>query len=100
MILPAFGMASEMFPVFSRKPIFGYTFVAFSGLAIGFISFLVWAHHMFTVGLTSSEQAFFAATSMIIAVPTGVKIFNWLGTMYGGSIRWHTPMLFMAAFIL
>ncbi|HCG00225.1 MAG TPA: cytochrome c oxidase subunit I, partial [Chloroflexi bacterium] len=100
MIMPAFGMASEIIPVFSRKPIFGYTFVAFSGLAIGFISFLVWAHHMFTVGLTSSEQAFFAATSMIIAVPTGVKIFNWLGTMYGGSIRWHTAMLFMAAFIL
>jgi cytochrome c oxidase subunit I len=100
MIMPAFGMASEVIPVFSRKPIFGYTFVAFSGVAIGFISFLVWAHHMFTTGLTTSEQAFFAATSMIIAVPTGVKIFNWLGTMWGGNIRWHTPMLFMAAFIV
>jgi heme/copper-type cytochrome/quinol oxidase subunit 3 len=99
MILPAFGMASEVFPVFSRKPLFGYTFVAFSGVAIGFISFIVWAHHMFTVGLTESEQAFFAATSMIIAVPTGVKIFNWLGTMWGGRIRWTTSMLYMAAFI-
>jgi heme/copper-type cytochrome/quinol oxidase subunit 3 len=99
MILPAFGMASEVFPVFSRKPLFGYTFVAFSGVAIGFISFIVWAHHMFTVGLTESEQAFFAGTSMIIAVPTGVKIFNWLGTMWGGRIRWTTAMLFMAAFI-
>jgi len=100
MILPAFGMASEIIPVFSRKPIFGYTFVAFSGVAIGFISFLVWAHHMFTVGLTTSEQAFFAATSMIIGVPTGVKILNWLATMWGGHIQWKTPMLFMAAFIL
>jgi cytochrome c oxidase subunit I len=100
MIIPAFGMASEIIPVFSRKPIFGYTFVAFSGVAIGFISFIVWAHHMFTTGLTQSEQAFFAATSMIIAVPTGVKIFNWLATMWGGSIRWTTAMLFAAAFIV
>ncbi|HEX8917139.1 MAG TPA: cytochrome c oxidase subunit I [Chloroflexota bacterium] len=99
MILPSFGMASEIIPVFSRKPIFGYTFVAFSGVAIGFISFIVWAHHMFTVGLTDSEQAFFAATTMIIAVPTGVKIFNWLGTMWGGSIRWTTSMMYAAAFI-
>jgi cytochrome c oxidase subunit I len=100
MILPAFGMASEIIPVFSRKPLFGYTFVAFSGVAIGFISFIVWAHHMFTTGLTQSEQAFFAATSMVIAVPTGVKIFNWLGTMYGGAIRWTTAMKFCAAFIV
>jgi cytochrome c oxidase subunit I len=100
MILPALGMASEMFPVWSRKPLFGYTFVVFSGIAIGFISFLVWAHHMFTTGLTESEQAFFAATSMIIAVPTGIKIFNWLGTMWGGAIRWTTSMLFCVAFII
>src|SRR5579884_4082623 len=100
MILPAFGMASEIFPVFSRKPLFGYTFVAFSGVAIGFISFVVWAHHMFTTGLTESEQAFFAATSMVIAVPTGVKIFNWLGTMWGGKIWWTTSMKFAAAFIV
>ncbi|MDQ2745029.1 MAG: cytochrome c oxidase subunit I [Chloroflexota bacterium] len=100
LILPAFGMASEIIPVFSRKPIFGYTFVAFSGIAIGFISFIVWAHHMFTTGLTESEQSFFAATSMVIAVPTGVKIFNWLGTMWGGRIRWTTAMKFAAAFII
>jgi len=99
MIVPSFGMASEIIPVFSRKPIFGYTFVAFSGIAIGFISFIVWAHHMFTVGLTQSEQAFFAATSMIIAVPTGVKILNWLATMWGGAIRWTTAMLFVVTFI-
>ncbi|HZU11904.1 MAG TPA: cbb3-type cytochrome c oxidase subunit I [Chloroflexota bacterium] len=100
MILPAFGMISEIIPVFSRKPLFGYTFVAFSGVAIGFISFIVWAHHMFTVGLSETEQAFFAATSMIIAVPTGVKIFNWLGTMWGGRIWWTTSMKFAAAFII
>jgi cytochrome c oxidase subunit 1/cytochrome c oxidase subunit I+III len=100
MILPAFGMCSEIIPVFARKPIFGYTFVAFSGVAIGFISFIVWAHHMFTTGLTESEQAFFAATSMVIAVPTGVKIFNWLGTLWGGRIRWATAMMFAVAFII
>jgi cytochrome c oxidase subunit I len=100
MILPAFGMASEMIPVFSRKPIFGYTFVAFSGVAIAFYSFLVWAHHMFTTGLTTTEQAFFAFTTMIIAIPTGVKIFNWLATMWGGAIRWTTAMKFCAAFIV
>jgi cytochrome c oxidase subunit I len=100
MILPAFGMASEIFPVFVRKPIFGYTFVAFSGVAIGFISFIVWAHHMFTTGLSQSEQSFFAATSMVIAVPTGVKIFNWLGTIWGGAVRWTTSMKFAASFII
>ena len=100
LIMPAFGMASEIIPVFSRKPIFGYTFVAFSGVAIAFISFLVWAHHMFTTGLTQSEQAFFSATTMIIAVPTGVKILNWCATMYGGAIRWTTAMKYCAAFIL
>jgi heme/copper-type cytochrome/quinol oxidase subunit 1 len=99
MILPAFGMCSEIIPVFCRKPIFGYTFVAFSGVAIGFISFIVWAHHMFTTGLTQSEQAFFAATTMIIAVPTGVKILNWLATMWRGAIHWTTAMKFAAAFI-
>jgi heme/copper-type cytochrome/quinol oxidase subunit 3 len=74
--------------------------VAFSGVAIGFISFVVWAHHMFTTGLTESEQAFFAATSMVIAVPTGVKIFNWIGTMWGGKIHWTTSMKYAAAFIV
>src|SRR5579884_3923480 len=100
MILPAFGMASEIFPVFSRKPLFGYTFVAFSGVAIGFISFVVWAHHMFTTGLTESEQAFFATTSMVIDVPTGVKILHWCATMWGGRIRWATPMKCAFAFMI
>ena len=99
MILPAFGIASEIFPVFSRKPIFGYTFVAMSGVAIGFISFIVWAHHMFTVGLGTVPEAFFAITSAIIAIPTGIKILNWLATMWGGAIRWTTAMKFAAAFI-
>jgi cytochrome c oxidase subunit I len=99
MILPAFGMMSEIIPVFSRKPIFGYAFVAMSGVAIGFISFIVWAHHMFTVGMGTVPEAFFAATSAIIAIPTGVKILNWLATMWGGAIRWTTSMMYAAAFI-
>jgi heme/copper-type cytochrome/quinol oxidase subunit 1 len=99
-ILPGFGMISEILPVFSGKPIFGYAFVAWSGVAIGFLSFTVWAHHMFAVGLPLVAQAFFSASSMIIAVPTGVKIFNWLATIWRGRIRFTTPMLFALAFIL
>lgn len=99
LILPAMGMVSEVIPVFSRKPIFGYIFVAWSSVAIGFLGFTVWAHHMFTVGLPGSVQAFFALTSMIIAVPTAVKIFNWIGTMWGGSLRLKTPMLFAIGFV-
>ena len=99
LILPAFGMLSEIIPVFSRKPIFGYAFVVMSGVAIGFISFIVWAHHMFTVGLGDAPEAFFAATTAVIAIPTGVKIINWLATMWGGSIRWTVSMMFAAAFI-
>lgn len=98
-ILPCFGMISEIIPVFSGKPLFGYTFVAWSGVAIGFLGFTVWAHHMFTVGLPPVAQAFFATTSTIIAVPTGVKVFNWLATMWGGRLRFTTPMLFATAFI-
>lgn len=98
-VLPAFGMISEIIPVFSGKPLFGYTFVAWSGVAIGFLGFTVWAHHMFAVGLPLVAQAFFASTSTIIAIPTGVKVFNWLATMWGGRIRFTTPMLFATAFI-
>ncbi len=94
LILPAFGMISEMLPVFSGKPIFGYTFVAWSGVAIGFLSFTVWAHHMFAVGLPPLAQAFFATSTTLIAIPTAVKIFNWVGTLYGGRIRFTTAMLF------
>lgn len=99
LVLPAMGVVSEVVPVFSRKPLFGYIFVAWSSVAIGFLGFLVWAHHMFAVGLHPVLQAFFAATSFIIAVPTSVKIFNWLATMWGGRIRLHAPMLFAIGFI-
>ena len=99
MVLPAMGMISEIIPVFSGKPIFGYRFVAGSSVAIAFLSFGVWAHHMFAVGLGEMENAIFSATSMLIAVPTGVKIFNWIATMVGGRIRLTTPMLFAIGFI-
>lgn len=94
MILPAFGIISEILPVFSRKPLFGYTAIVFSGIAIGFMGWGVWAHHMFTAGLGPVADAAFGIATMFIAVPTGIKIFNWLGTMWGGQIRFATPMLF------
>ncbi len=99
LILPAMGIVSEVLPTFSRKPLFGRSFVIFSGIAIGFMGFGVWAHHMFTSGLGPVAEAAFALTTMFIAVPTGVKIFNWLGTVWGGSIRLVTPMLFSLGFI-
>jgi cytochrome c oxidase subunit 1/cytochrome c oxidase subunit I+III len=100
MALPAFGMISEIIPVFSKKPLFGYEFVAASGVAIGVLSFGVWAHHMFAVGLGHTVDLVFAGGSMLIAIPTGVKIFNWIATMYGGSIRFNTSMLFATAFLV
>jgi cytochrome c oxidase subunit 1/cytochrome c oxidase subunit I+III len=100
MALPAFGMISEVIPVFSRKPIFGYEFVAASTVAIGLLSFGVWAHHMFAVGLGHTSDLFFAGSSMLIAIPTGVKIFNWTATMWGGSIRFTTAMMFATAFLI
>ncbi len=100
MVLPAFGIMSEVVPVFSRKPLFGYAFVVGSGVAIAFYSLTVWAHHMFTTGLGEVSNAFFGAASMIIAVPTGIKVFSWLGTMTGGRLRFTTPMLFCIAFIV
>src|SRR5204862_6140634 len=99
MILPAMGIVSEVIPVFARKPIFGYRAVAFSTVGIAFVSMLVWAHHMFAVGLPNYLQGFFMVTSMIIAVPTGVKIFNWLATLWRGNISFDTPMLFALGFI-
>src|SRR5579871_2808274 len=99
LILPAFGMISEILPVFSGKPIFGYTFVAWSGVAIGFLSFTVWAHHMFAVGLPTIAQAFFATTTTLIAIPTAVKIFNWVATTWGGRLRFDVPMLFACGFV-
>jgi cytochrome c oxidase subunit 1 len=94
LILPAFGIFSEVLPVFSRKPLFGYQFVVFSGIAIGFIGFGVWAHHMFAAGLGPIANTAFGVSTAIIAIPTGVKIFNWLGTMYRGDIRFTSAMLF------
>jgi cytochrome c oxidase subunit I len=99
LILPAFGMISEILPVFSGKPIFGYTFVAWSGVAIGFLSFTVWAHHMFAVGLPPLAQAFFASSTTLIAIPTAVKIFNWVATVYGGKVRFTASMLFALGFV-
>jgi cytochrome c oxidase subunit 1 len=99
LVLPAFGMISEVIPVFSRKVIFGYEFVAASTVAIAFISFGVWAHHMFTVGLSRTLDIFFAISSLLIAIPTGVKIFNWLATVYGGKLRLTTAMLFSLGFL-
>ncbi len=99
LILPPMGMISEILPTFSRKPLFGYTFVVFAGMGIAFLSFGVWAHHMFAVGMGPVPNAVFATTTMLIAIPTGVKIFNWLGTLWGGSIRMTTALLFAATFI-
>jgi cytochrome c oxidase subunit I len=100
MVLPAFGMISEIVPVFSGKPIYGYDFVAASTVAIAFLSLTVWAHHMFAVGLGHTFDLFFGFTSMAIAVPTGVKIFNWTATMYQGRVRFTTPMMFAVGFLL
>jgi cytochrome c oxidase subunit 1 len=98
-VLPAFGIISEILPVFSRKPVFGYKAIAASTVAIGFFSMLVWAHHMFTVGLPISLQAYFMIASMIIAVPTGMKIFNWLATLWRGNLSFETPMLYALGFL-
>ncbi|HEX2987932.1 MAG TPA: cytochrome c oxidase subunit I [Chloroflexota bacterium] len=99
LILPAFGIISEVIPVFARKPIFGYSFIAYSSVAIGILSFAVWAHHMFAVGMSLAADAVFAFTSFTIAVPTAVKIFNWLATLWGGALRLKTPLLFAMGFI-
>ena len=99
MILPVMGIISEVIPVFSRKPIFGYKAIAFSTVAIGFFSMLVWAHHMFTVGMPSFLNAFFMVSSMVIAVPTGVKIFNWLATLWRGNLHFDTAMLYALGFL-
>jgi cytochrome c oxidase subunit 1 len=99
LILPAMGIVSEILPTFSRKPLFGYPIVVFSGAAIGFLGFAVWSHHMFTTGLGTVATAAFALATMAIAVPTGVKIFNWIGTIWGGHLQMRTPMMFALGFI-
>src|SRR2546428_9548361 len=97
--IPAFAVASEIIPVFSRKAIFGYPVMVAATLCIGFIGMSVWAHHMFTVGMSSNANTFFVLSTMAIAVPTGIKIFNWLATMWGGKIEFKAPMLFCVAFL-
>jgi cytochrome c oxidase subunit I len=99
LMVPGFAFVSEIIPVFSRKVIFGYPMVVAASMAIGLLSMSVWAHHMFAVGMGAPLNAAFAASTMLIAVPTGIKIFNWVATMYGGRIRFATPMLFACAFI-
>ncbi len=99
MVLPGFGMISEIIPVFSRKPIFGYKAIAISSMAIAVLGFIVWAHHMFTSGTPQWLRMFFMITSMIIAVPTGIKVFSWLGTMWGGKLRFTSAMVFAIGFL-
>src|SRR6202522_2991768 len=99
LIIPAFAFISEIVPVFSRKPIFGYPVMVAATVAIGFVSFSVWAHHMFAIGMNSYANTFFTLSTMIIAVPTGIKIFNWLATMWGGKIQFKAPMLFCVGFL-
>jgi cytochrome c oxidase subunit 1 len=100
MILPAFGIVSEILPTFSRKPLFGYTSMVYATASIAFLSFIVWAHHMFTVGMPLGANLFFMYATMVIAVPTGVKVFNWVSTMWRGSMTFETPMLFALGFIV
>jgi cytochrome c oxidase subunit 1 len=99
MILPAFGVVSEIIPTFSRKPLFGHDSMVYAASCIAFLSFIVWAHHMFTVGMPCTGQLFFMFATMLIAVPTGVKIFNWVATMWRGAMTFETPMLFSLAFV-
>jgi cytochrome c oxidase subunit 1 len=99
MILPAFGIISQIVPTFARKPLFGYSSMVYATASIAILSFIVWAHHMFTVGMPAAAQLFFMYATMLIAVPTGVKVFNWIATMWRGSMTFETPMLFACGFI-
>lgn len=100
MILPAFGIISAIIPTFARKPLFGYSSMVYATASIAFLSFTVWAHHMFTVGMPIAGELFFMYATMLIAVPTGVKVFNWAATMFKGAMTFETPMLFAIAFVM
>ncbi|AMX01213.1 cytochrome c oxidase subunit I [Microbulbifer thermotolerans] len=100
MILPAFGIVSTIIPTFARKPLFGYSSMVYATASIAFLSFIVWAHHMFTVGMPIAGELFFMYATMLIAVPTGVKVFNWVTTMFRGAMTFETPMLFAVAFVI
>jgi cytochrome c oxidase subunit 1 len=99
MILPAFGIISHIISTFSKKPVFGYLGMVYAMCGIGAIGFVVWAHHMYTTGISTNTRAYFTAATLIIAVPTGIKIFSWIATMWGGSLSFKTPMLFSIGFI-
>jgi cytochrome c oxidase subunit 1 len=99
MILPGFGIISQVIPAFARKPLFGYASMVYATASIAILSFIVWAHHMFAVGMPAAGQLFFMYATMLIAVPTGVKVFNWIATMWKGSMTFETPMLFAIGFI-
>jgi cytochrome c oxidase subunit 1 len=100
MILPSFGIISEILPTFSRKPLFGYTSMVYATASIALLSFIVWAHHMFTTGMPLIGEIYFMLATMLIAIPTGVKIFNWVATMFKGALTFETPMLFSIAFVI
>jgi cytochrome c oxidase subunit 1 len=99
LVIPSWGFASEIIPVFSRKAIFGYPIMVAAVIAVGFVSVSVWAHHMFAIGMSTPANTFFMVSTYVVGIPTGIKIFNWLGTMWGGKIRFAVPMLFCLAFI-